>query len=92
MTGRFRAAVELGLSGIAVVGSALSWIQARTLVVVAPIADGQPTTLSAVYDPQLLLLSLVSAMAAGVLMVLGATRLRRARNEKLGRHPGQLSR
>ncbi|MBY0442468.1 MAG: hypothetical protein K2Q25_10095 [Mycobacteriaceae bacterium] len=79
MTGRFRAAGELGLSCIAVIGCVLSWLQARTVVVVAPIAAGQPETLSAVYDPQLLLLSLVLAMTAGVLMVLGAARLWRAR-------------
>ena len=77
MNGRFRAALELGLSCLAVIGCALSWLQAHTVVLVAPIADGQPETRSVVYDPQLLLLALVLAMTAGVLMVLGIARRRR---------------
>lgn len=49
-------------------------------VAVAPIADGQPFTTSVVYDPQLLLLTLVLLTSAGVLAVVGITRLRRARS------------
>jgi len=54
-----RALVELGLACAALVGAGVSWSQARHTVGVAPIADGQPSTTSLVYDPQLLLLTLV---------------------------------
>lgn len=57
----------------------MSWSHARDTVVVPPIADGQPDTVSVVYDPQLLLLTLVLATVAGVLTVVGTARLRRAR-------------
>lgn len=76
MISRYRAGAQLGLACVAFVGCVVSWTHARTLVAVAPIADGQPATMSAVYDPQLLLLALVLAAAAGVLAVLGITRLR----------------
>ena len=38
---------------------------------VAPVVDGQPVTTSVVYDPSLLLLTLLLATAAGMLMVVG---------------------
>ena len=78
MIGRFRSLVELALASAALVGAALSWPQSSHTVRVAPIAEGQPTTTSLVYDPQLLLLTLVLATAAGVLAVVGTARLRRA--------------
>jgi hypothetical protein len=49
-------------------------------VSVAPIADGQPSTTSVIYDPQLLLLTLVLLTTAGVLAVVGGARLRRLRS------------
>ncbi len=55
---------------------------------VAPIADGQPSTTSLVYDPQLLLLTLVLVTIAGVLAVVGLARLRRVRS-RLRRLPDQ---
>jgi O-antigen ligase len=73
--GRYRAWVELGLAGAALVGAAVSWAHARHTVGVAPIADGQPFTTSLVYDPQLLLLTLVFVTTAGVLEVVGVARL-----------------
>lgn len=79
MTARHRAWVELGLACAALVGGAVSWAHARRTVRVAPIADGQPFTTSLVYDPQLLLLSLVLVTAAGVLAVVGIARWRRER-------------
>lgn len=72
---RFRAFVELALACAAVVGCALSWSGVRSSVPVAPVAAGQPVTTSVVYDPQLLLLALLLATAAGVLAVLGVARL-----------------
>ena len=77
-----RALVELGLACAALVGAGVSWSQARHTVGVAPIADGQPSTTSLVYDPQLLLLTLVLATTAGVLAVVGMARLRRERRAR----------
>ncbi|MGB8391660.1 hypothetical protein [Mycobacterium sp.] len=80
MIARYRALVELGVAGAALVGAGVSWLHARHTMGVAPIADGQPITTSLVYDPQLLLLTLVLATVAGVLAVVGTARLRRARS------------
>ena len=77
MISRFRAVVELALACLAAVGCAISWSAVRSTVVVAPVADGQPVTTSVVYDPQLLLLTLLLAAAAGMLTVVGVARLRR---------------
>ncbi|OBJ06504.1 hypothetical protein [Mycobacterium sp. 1465703.0] len=80
MNARHRALFELGLACAALVCSGLSWSHSRHTVSVAPIADGQPSTTSLVYDPQLLLLTLVLLTSAGVLAVVGAARLRRVRS------------
>lgn len=80
MIARYRAVVELVLAGAALVGAGVSWSHARRTVGVAPIADGQPFTTSLVYDPQLLLLTLVLVTTAGVLAVIGLARLRRERS------------
>jgi NO-binding membrane sensor protein with MHYT domain len=77
---RYRALVELGLACAALVGVGASWSHARHIVGVAPIMDGQPSTTSLVYDPQLLLLAMLLAMIAGVLAVIGTARLWRARS------------
>ncbi len=61
----------------AAAGCALSWLNVRSTVSVAPITDGEPSTTSVVYDPPLLLLTLLLATVAGVLAVVGAARLRR---------------
>ncbi len=79
MIARYRAVVELALACAALVGAGLSWAHARYTVRVAPVADGQPFTTSLVYNPQLLLLTLVLVTAAGVLAVVGIARLLRAR-------------
>ena len=78
MTDRRRAIVELALALAAAVGCVVTWLQSRTMVEVAPIADGQPTTTSVTYYAPLLVLALVLATLAGVLVVVGAARLRRA--------------
>ena len=74
MTSR-RAVFELLLAGCLAVGCVLSWVAAGSQVVVAPVLDGEPTTMSTVYDPPLLMLALLLAAAAGVLAVLGVSRL-----------------
>jgi hypothetical protein len=74
---RFRAVVELVLAVAAVVGCALSWSAVRSTVEVAPVAKGQPVTTAVVYDPSVLLLTLLLATAAGMLLVVGIARLRR---------------
>lgn len=79
MIARYRAFVELALACAALVGGGVSWVHARHTVSVAPIADGQPITTSLVYNPQLLLLTLVLVTTAGVLAVVGIARLLRAR-------------
>jgi hypothetical protein len=78
---RIRAFVELVLACAAVLGCAVSWSGVRSTVPVAPVTDGQPVTWSVVYDPQLLLLTLLLATAAGILAVIGVARLRAARGE-----------
>jgi hypothetical protein len=74
---RFRAIVELVLACAAAVGCAISWSGVRSTVAVAPVVDGQPVTSSVVYNPSLLLLTLLLATAAGMLAVIGVARLRR---------------
>jgi NO-binding membrane sensor protein with MHYT domain len=78
VTARLWAVLELILACAAVVGCAISWSGVRSTVAVAPVADGQPVTTSVVYDPSLLLLTLLLAAAAGMLAVIGVARLRRA--------------
>lgn len=80
MIARYRALVELCLACAALVGGGVSWSRSHHTVAVAPIADGQPFTTSLVYDPQLLLLTLMLLTSAGVLAVVGMARLRRARS------------
>lgn len=79
MTVSYRALVELVLAVAAFVGCGVSWSHSHHTVAVAPIADGQPFTTSMVYDPQLLLLTLVLLTSAGLLAVVGLARMRRAR-------------
>jgi hypothetical protein len=74
---RFRAVVELALAVAAVAGCAFSWSAVRSTVEVAPVAKDQPMTTAVVYDPSLLLLTLLLATAAGMLLVVGIARLRR---------------
>ena len=61
----------------ALAGAGVSWLHARHMVRVAPVAEGQPFTSSLVYDPQQLLLTMVLITTAGVLAVVGMARLRR---------------
>lgn len=79
MRRRLRPAVQLAVAVVALVGCVLSWLAARSSAVVAPILDTEPETVSTIYSPPLLVLSLLLAMAAGVLVVLGVAGLRRRR-------------
>ena len=80
MNARDRAMLELGLACAALICSGLTWWHSHRTVTVAPIANGQPSTTSLTYDPQLLLLTLVLLTGAGVLAVVGAARLWRVRS------------
>jgi len=75
---RRRGVVELVVAVLAAIGCVLSWLSARTTAVVAPVLDGQPSTVSTVYDAPMLTLSLLLAAVAGVLAVFAFTHLRRA--------------
>ncbi|WP_102418840.1 hypothetical protein [Mycobacterium sp. 4858] len=77
-----RALLELSLACAALIGAGVSWSRSHHTVGVAPIADGQPFTTSVVYDPQLLLLTLLLLTSAGVLAVVGTARWRRERRVK----------
>lgn len=74
-----RATVELALAAAALVATGFSWLQTRSTIAVAPVADGQPATMSVVYDPQQWVLTLLLATVAGIFAVLGVTRLRRSK-------------
>ena len=75
---RLRAFAEIVLACAAAVGCAFSWSAVRSIVAVAPVVKGHPPTTAVVYDPGLLLLTLLLATAAGMLAVVGVARLRRA--------------
>lgn len=77
---RRRHLVQLVLAAVAAAGAALCWSAVRSLVEVPPIIDGQPATVSAVYDPPLMVLAWLLATTAGVLLVLGVAGLRHGRS------------
>jgi len=87
--GRYRAVLELALACAALVGAGVSWVHTRSTVAVGPVAEGQPVTMSEVYHPQQLVLTLLLVTVAGVLAVVGTAGLRRARPGEIG---GQLAR
>ena len=74
-----RAVIELVLAVVALVGTGFSWVHTRSTIAVAPVIDGQPPTLSVVWHPQQLVLTLSLATVAGIFLVVGLARLRRAR-------------
>jgi len=77
-----RHVVQLVLAVLAAAGAVWSWSQVRSIVDVAPVTDGQPATTSVLYDPPLMVLTMVLATAAGVLLVLGVAGLVRARRRR----------
>jgi len=72
-----RSWIQLLVALVAAIGCVLSWLAASSTVVVAPVLDGEPQTTSVVYSAPLLVLSLFLATFAGVLAVVGISRLRR---------------
>lgn len=84
-----RHVVQLVLGALAVAAAVLSWLQVRTIVDVAPIADGQPATTSVAYSPPMMFLTMLLATAAGVLLVLGVAGIVRSRRaRRASEHPG----
>jgi len=78
MTNRLRATIELVLAAVALIGSVVSWLAADSTADVAPVIAGEPAKTSTVYDPSLVTLALLLVTIAGVLLVVGMARLRRA--------------
>ncbi|MGV0991501.1 MAG: hypothetical protein ACOYB7_04525 [Mycobacterium sp.] len=76
---RGRHIVQLLLAVAAAAGAVLAWLAVKSVVDVAPVSEGQPATVSVVYDPPLMVLVWLLATTAGVLAVLGAAGLRRTR-------------
>jgi len=76
---RGRHIVQLILAAAAAAGAVLAWLSVKSLVDVAPVADGQPATVSVVYNPPLMVLAWLLGTTAGVLIVLGVAGLRRGR-------------
>jgi len=72
-----RYVVQLLVALAATVGAALCWARVRSLVEVAPVTEGQPSTVSVVYDPPMMVLGLLLATVAGVLAIYGVAGLRR---------------
>ena len=71
--------MQLVLAAVFAGAAALCWTQISSLVDIAPVTDGEPATISVVYDPPLMFLALMSATIAGVLAVLGVAGLLRRR-------------
>lgn len=84
-----RPVVYLLLATAATAGAVLCWSQVTSLVDVAPVADGQPATVSVVYNPPLMLLTWVLAVAAGLWLVLGLSALLRRRRAARANHTPQ---
>jgi zinc transporter ZupT len=70
-----KAAVGLILAVLAAAGCVLTWMAARSTVVVAPVLEGEPKTTSVEYSAPLLVLALILATVAGVLVVIAIARL-----------------
>lgn len=78
------ALVQLVVAALALAGAVASWLAAGSREQVPPIMDGQPSLSTMVYYPPLLVLALAFLAAAGVLAVLGISRLRRTRSGSFG--------
>ena len=72
-----RELIQLTLALAAAVGSVVSWLAAQSTVVVAPIAEGEPSTTSVRFCAPLVALTFALATLAGVLVVMGVARWRR---------------
>ncbi|WP_123028909.1 hypothetical protein [Mycolicibacterium stellerae] len=70
-----RVIIELVAAIVAGAAAVWCWFGAQTVVTVAPILEGEPQTTSVAYSPPMLVLMLLLATVAGVLTVVGVTRL-----------------
>lgn len=77
MTSRTLALAQLVVAGVALAGSVLSWLASMSTEVVPPVAEGEPSLSSTIYDPSMVLLALLLAGVAGVAVVAGISRFRR---------------
>ena len=77
-----RHVVQVVLAVAAAIGATVAWLQVKSLVDVAPITEGQPATVSVVYDPPMMVLVLVLATGAGVLAVLAVAGVRGRRGRR----------
>ncbi len=77
MSRKARAVLGLVLAGLLAVGCVISWLAARSPMVVAPVLEGEPETTLLVYRAPMAVLSLLLATAAGVLVVVSVATLRR---------------
>jgi len=68
---RARPAVWFAIAALYAVACVIAWSTAQRSVDVAPVIEGAPATVTVVYDPQWLALSLLAAAAAGIAVVLG---------------------
>jgi len=82
-----RHVIQLIVAALAVAGAVVTGLAARSVAVVAPVADSQPSTTSAVFDPPLMVLTWLLITTAGVLAVLGAAGLVRAKRARVVRTP-----
>ncbi|MEI7914490.1 MAG: hypothetical protein WCH82_07055 [Mycobacteriaceae bacterium] len=71
--------LQLVLAAASGAGAVRAWLAVTSLVDVAPVTEGQPATVSVVYDPPMLVLAGLLGTAAGVLAVLGVAGLMRRR-------------
>ncbi len=76
--------VQLVLAVLSAGAAALCWGGVTSLVDVAPVTEGEPATVSVVYDPPLMFLALILATVAGVLAVLAVSGLLRHRRPPVG--------
>lgn len=74
-----RHVVQLVLAALAGAWAVRVWLHVSTLVDVAPVTEGQPATVSVVYDPPMMVVAMVLGTVAGVLAVLGVAGLVRRR-------------
>lgn len=77
-----RHVIQLIVAALAAAGAVVTGLAARSVAVVAPVADGQPSTTSAVFDPPLMMLTWLLITTAGVLAVLGVAGLVRAKRAR----------
>ncbi len=79
-----RHVLQLVVAALAFAGAVLSGLASRSVAEVSPVADGQPSTTSVVFDPPLMVLTWALVTTAGVLVVLGIAGLVRARRAPRG--------